>query len=458
MKEFRKNQEGLFVCEECEKTIVYMKGLSKHVNALHNLKIYYDKWLKSEDDGLCKICGKETEFTGFRSFYKHTCCKECENKYKFLKTSESCLKKYGTENYFLNPDFREKSKETCLQKYGVEYVAQFPDIINKTVKTKYEKAIIDPNYWININKKALETYKKRVEQDPSIELKRIEKTLQTLELHYGKGITNPFQVEEVKEQIKITNLERWGYEYVSSSPIIKKRREETNLERWGFKSAMQNEDVKETIRNTCMKKYNVENILKHQPTREKINKTIKEHKEQDPLYQQKINEKTRNTYFENTGYYHNTQNPYSIRKKKETLLQKYNVTNFFQSDIYKRLMIDKGLMRDNLNKSEYYVYAYKVHKITNEHIKIYGEKYLGEKFYKLQENINISDCKIRWSKDHKYSINEGFRNNIPPEIIGSIVNIDIMTISENSAKNFKCSISLEELKNEYYQFLINEFI
>ncbi len=47
--------------------------------------------------------------------------------------------------------------------------------------------------------------------------------------------------------------------------------------------------------------------------------------------------------------------------------------------------------------------------------------------------------------DHKYSIAEGFKNGIYPEIIGNINNLEFITALENAKKRDKCSISLEKL-------------
>lgn len=52
------------------------------------------------------------------------------------------------------------------------------------------------------------------------------------------------------------------------------------------------------------------------------------------------------------------------------------------------------------------------------------------------------------SRDHMYSIVEGYKNNIPPEIIAHPANCMLMTHSENASKRTKCSITLDELKNK----------
>lgn len=51
--------------------------------------------------------------------------------------------------------------------------------------------------------------------------------------------------------------------------------------------------------------------------------------------------------------------------------------------------------------------------------------------------------------DHKYSIAEGFKNNIDPEIIGNIINLEMIPWEENIMKNQKCSITKRELLTIY---------
>lgn len=51
--------------------------------------------------------------------------------------------------------------------------------------------------------------------------------------------------------------------------------------------------------------------------------------------------------------------------------------------------------------------------------------------------------------DHKYSIAEGFKNNIDPEIIGNIINLEMISWEENLFKNQKCSITKRELLTIY---------
>lgn len=47
--------------------------------------------------------------------------------------------------------------------------------------------------------------------------------------------------------------------------------------------------------------------------------------------------------------------------------------------------------------------------------------------------------------DHKYSIIEGFNNNVDPHIISSYINLEMLPSRKNMSKQGRCSISLDEL-------------
>ena len=48
---------------------------------------------------------------------------------------------------------------------------------------------------------------------------------------------------------------------------------------------------------------------------------------------------------------------------------------------------------------------------------------------------------------------EGFKRNIPPFIVGSIVNLDAIKWEDNNKKRTNCSVSLFELCEEYYEII-----
>jgi hypothetical protein len=60
------------------------------------------------------------------------------------------------------------------------------------------------------------------------------------------------------------------------------------------------------------------------------------------------------------------------------------------------------------------------------------------------ENYNKRG-RVGFHLDHKYSITEGFKNKVPPKVIGSIDNLEFICYTDNLSKGTKCSITLENL-------------
>ena len=73
----------------------------------------------------------------------------------------------------------------------------------------------------------------------------------------------------------------------------------------------------------------------------------------------------------------------------------------------------------------------------------------------LQEINNIEFRAINFHLDHKFSILEGFKQGISPEIIGSNVNLEIISSDLNCSKGGNCSISKEELISSFEKLIKN---
>lgn len=68
----------------------------------------------------------------------------------------------------------------------------------------------------------------------------------------------------------------------------------------------------------------------------------------------------------------------------------------------------------------------------------------------------LAGTKDGYQLDHRYSISEGFKEGIEPEIIGSIYNLEFIPWEDNLTKGSKCSITKEELIYLYSKATINE--
>ncbi len=101
--------------------------------------------------------------------------------------------------------------------------------------------------------------------------------------------------------------------------------------------------------------------------------------------------------------------------------------------------IATGIIRDPTNITEYELYRKSVWDITNK------------EFYKHYHKINPNNIKrgLQNHLDHKYSIQQGWHNNIPAEVIGSWVNLRILPHRENRSKSNRCLYTQEELLKYY---------
>jgi len=178
MKEFRKTDDGLFICEECNTLFHKKDKLAYHINKKHNdLKTYYDKWLKEEGEGLCKICKKQTEFTGFKYYYNNCCSKECSKQYKISQTVLSNIKHFGVKYASQRKDVNEKQRNTWK---------------NKSKEERHEIRKKIENTWMN-----------------------------------NYGVTNNMVLDFVKNKFKETSITKYGVDNPSKNKEIKEKRKKT---------------------------------------------------------------------------------------------------------------------------------------------------------------------------------------------------------------------------------------
>jgi hypothetical protein len=230
MKEFRKTKDGLFICEECQRTLKNKTQLSQHIRLKHdNVKIYFDKWLKTVNEEFCKNCGKASKFYNLQG-YKIFCCKKCADKLKYEKTKLSNFKKYGVDNPFQLEVCKEKMKKTKKERYGDENYHN----IEKIKQTCLNKYGVD-----NISK--LQEIKDR-------------KIKTCLKNH---NVKHPFQNKQILEKSKQTCLEKYDVEFNSQRKDVEKKIQEkivqTNLKLYGVERPIQNKEIFEKACKTLYK-------------------------------------------------------------------------------------------------------------------------------------------------------------------------------------------------------------
>lgn len=230
-----------------------------------------------------------------------------------------------------------------------------------------------------------------------------------------------------------TNFKKYGVKNAFQSEVFKEKLKKTKTEKYGYC----NFNNRKQARNTCLKKYGFEN-----PSQ------VKEFKEK------KI---TTNTLKYGVKWYNN------IEKIKETNLYRYGVEIPFKNkqiyNKFKQTMISKYGFE---NPSQIKELKHKIRKYKEENGEwIPLENYSDFKLYKRQvlaytrkNNLeSLKNYNLRsnaFHLDHRYSIKQGFKDNIPTYIIGNICNLEIISSKDNSIKKDKCSITKEELFDLFY--------
>jgi len=197
MKEFKKTENGLFICEECGKTFKLTQGFGYHIKHTHKIssKEYYDKWLKEKDDDKCIQCKNLTTFYTISKGYHRFCSHKCSSN---------------------NLITRDKCKKTCNKRYNVDNVYQSEIIKNKCKQIKKKK--YNNEYYLN-RQKANET------------------CLQ----HFG--VKTPFQSKEFKEKRIQTCLKNNGVKYPMQSKKIQQKSKNTMLQKYNVEYAQQNIEI-----------------------------------------------------------------------------------------------------------------------------------------------------------------------------------------------------------------------
>jgi hypothetical protein len=135
----------------------------------------------------------------------------------------------------------------------------------------------------------------------------------------------------------------------------------------------------------------------------------------------------------------------------ETFRARYNALDhgnkrhyFFCSDECKLKSISYRLKYEPENLKKFREYQRIVRLKTEATVKKHSHKI---------PNIELRD---RYHPiDHKYSIRSAFENNISIDVVSHWKNLEITTIYENSSKNKKCTIEIEELIKEISNVIIN---
>ena len=218
-----------------------------------------------EEHPKCPTCGKPLVFKGIFFKFCSNICAQSSDEIK-QKIKQTCLKKYGVDNYNKTKESKEKIKQTCLEKYGVEYFWQSDECKEKIKQTCLEKYGVDsPLKSKKIRNKGKQTCLKKYGVDNPAKLEENkEKVKQTCLKKYGTISTT--QCKEIRDKIKQSCLEKYGVDNPAKLEENKEKVKQTCLKKYGGLAPICDPNIKSQIKQTCLEKYGVDNYgksLKH---------------------------------------------------------------------------------------------------------------------------------------------------------------------------------------------------
>ena len=218
-----------------------------------------------EEHPKCPTCGKPLVFKGIFFNFCSNICAQSSDEIK-QKIKQTCLEKYGVDNYNKTKESKEKIKQTCLEKYGVEYFWQSDECKEKIKQTCLEKYGVDsPLKSEKIRNKAKQTCLEKYGVDNPAKLEENkEKVKQTCLKKYGTISTT--QCKEIRDKIKQSCLEKYGVDNPAKLEENKEKVKQTCLKKYGGLAPICDPNIKNQIKQTCLEKYGVDNYgksLKH---------------------------------------------------------------------------------------------------------------------------------------------------------------------------------------------------
>ena len=227
-----------------------------------------------------------------------------------------------------------------------------------------------------------------------------------------------------------------------SNPKTKEKVEKTNLIKYECKSSLGNKDVIAKRNKTNEEKFGHKNIFGSEYGKQKIKNTNKE------LYDCEVYINSEKAREQRKKLFDGSISPFNLKenrdKSKKSTFETYGVKCVFQLEEFRnkakesQTKIKKGYWIPDDQLSELQKYRKKVWHFTRKTLNECGNELFGEG-WKQRRGRNKEHL------DHKYSILEGFKQNMLPQIIGSKWNLQLLTENENISKGVKCSVSKEEL-------------
>ncbi len=219
----------------------------------------------------CDYCGQEKEIS-YKEYNKNIIINgkfSCSVKCGSLKSKETSLLKYGVESVNQLEDKKKKAKKTVQEKWGVDHISKLESV--KESKSNIMKSLdvsnrvkkywneLNPDQIEGINEKRKKTVSEKYGVDFISQLPNIKEQIKKTNLEKWGGFT--YQSNTLMQKVISTNLDKYGCTYSINSDVIREKIKQTNLEKWGVEYPSQNEIIKNKIKQTTRENWGVDNIM-----------------------------------------------------------------------------------------------------------------------------------------------------------------------------------------------------
>lgn len=182
------------------------------------------------------------------------------------------------------------------------------------------------------------------------------------------------------------------------------------------------DNFKQKYKETCKSKYGVDYASQSKIFREQVKETLKsKYGVENPMHCDKIKQVLKENNLIKYGYENAAASP-NI-KEKITATKEKNGSIIPRSKRTEKVNYYRDVM--NISKQSYHHY-----------------------FYKINPE-NLPRGRDKFHLDHIFSISDGFKNKISPEIIGHWTNLRLVWFSENTRKNYRSGKTIQQLYEDF---------
>jgi len=266
---------------------------------------------------------------------------------------------------------------------------------------------------------------------------------------------------KAREKSKVTNIIKYGVDHPMKNDEIKTKKvlntdysnindkiQSTCIEKYGD-IFQRTEIFAQKRESTCLERYNVSNPFQYNEFKNKIKETrivnfgVDHHMKSSDF----MNTVYIPSMIEKYGVAYTFQVPEIINKSKQTNLSKYGVDCIFKSaEFQNQIRLSKeaaNIWMPLSSKNDYELYKFLVCRETEK------------EYRKMNIDFGLRKSRIHpdsYELDHKFSIFNGFKQNIPYQMISSKHNLALIPWEENAKKGRNNSLDVEELYRLYFNY------